>query len=377
MKKYLAARKSYLIALGFLIAIGAWLASGQFQATSAPAGVKQSDTHGLDNTEPLSVQVRAMEAQSVSREIVVSGRTEAGRTVALRAETAGRVVAIYVKRGMPVKKGVIIAELDMADRQATLREARAAASQRRVQYEAAQQLFDRKLMSTVAVAESRANLEAALAAVKRIEVEIARTKIRAPFDGILDERPIEIGDYVRAGDIVARVLDPDPMIVVGDVAQQDIAYLRRGTEGAARLVTGRKLPGKLRYVSSQADQATRTFRVELEVPNPDNQLVAGMTSEIRIPTNQVKAHYLSPALLSLGESGVVGVKAVNTDNIVEFHRVEIVRAGAEGVWVTGLPQDVRVITVGQGFVRPGDQVQPVDQPSTDQQATVAPGGQPA
>ncbi|MFQ5936161.1 MAG: efflux RND transporter periplasmic adaptor subunit [Acidiferrobacterales bacterium] len=370
MKKYLAARKSYLIAVGLIVAVGVWLASGQFQVNSAPANTKQPNAQAFGNPKPLSVQVRVLEAQNVTREVVVSGRTEAGRAVALRAETIGRVVAIHVKRGVRVKKGAIIAELDMGDRQATLRETRAAAEQRRVQYDAALQLLKRKLMSTVAVAESRANLEAARAAVKRIEVEIARTKIRVPFDGVLDERPVEIGDYVKVGDIVARVLDPDPMIIVGDVAQQDMEYVRRGVAGRARLVTGRELPGKLRYVSSQADQATRTFRVELEVPNPDGQLVAGMTSEIRIATNEVKAHYLSPALLSLGKSGVVGVKVVNTEDVVEFHQVEIVRAGAEGVWVTGLPSNVRVITVGHGFVRAGEHVQPVNASSADGQAVV-------
>ncbi|MFQ5935592.1 MAG: efflux RND transporter periplasmic adaptor subunit [Acidiferrobacterales bacterium] len=372
MKRYLAARKSYLIAFGFLLAIGVWLASGQFQANSAPANTKRPNAQVLVDPKPLRVQVRTLEPQNVTREIVVSGRTEAGRTVTLRAETAGRVATIHVKRGMSVKKGAIIVQLDVGDRQATLREAHAAVEQRRVQYDAAQRLAKKKLMSTVAVAESRANLEAALAAVKRIEVDIARTKIRAPFGGVLDKRPVEIGDYLKVGDIVAEVLDPNPMIVVGDLAQQDIEYVRRGVPGTARLVTGRELPGKVRYVASQADAATRTFRVELEVPNADTQLVAGMTSEIRIPTNQVEAHYLSPALLSLGESGIVGVKVVNADNVVEFHQVEIVRAETEGVWVTGLPADVRVITVGQGFVRAGERVQPVKASSEDRQAAAGP-----
>ncbi len=99
------------------------------------------------------------------------------------------------------------------------------------------------------------------------------------------------------------------------------------------------------------------------MPNPEGELPSGVTSEIRIPIKAEKAHFLSPALLSLNDEGVFGVKLVNDDGIVEFHPARIVKSVAAGVWLSGLPDTVRLITVGQGFVRQGDRVKAVPEES--------------
>ena len=186
---------------------------------------------------------------------------------------------------------------------------------------------------------------------------IANSVLVAPFDGVLHTRPVEIGDFVAEGKEVARIIELDPILVTGDVTQRELDHLEVGAPGGAKLITGKELEGIVRYVASEADEATRTFRVELEVDNADRSVVSGTTAQMRIPAETVSAHYISPALLSLNRRDQIGVKGVDDGGMVVFHTVDIVRTGVDGVWVTGLPDRVRVITVGQGFVHEGDRVE--------------------
>ncbi len=247
----------------------------------------------------------------------------------------------------------------MRDLQAQLEEAQAILAQRRLEYEAAADLKRKDLQSEIQLERAKAALAAARAAVKRIEVAVSNTIVRAPFNGVLDDRPIEVGAYVRAGDIVARILEQNPILAVGSVTQLERSRLVLGDQGLARLITGQIADGKIRYIASEADEATRTFRVELELANPDRALVAGVTTEISIPVRSVTAFRISPALLSLSNSDELGIKGVDGDDVVRFYPVRIVRATADDLWITGLPKGVRVITVGQGFVRAGEQVKAV------------------
>jgi multidrug efflux system membrane fusion protein len=98
-----------------------------------------------------------------------------------------------------------------------------------------------------------------------------------------------------------------------------------------------------------------------QVPNPDRQLLSGVTAEMAIPVATLSAHRLSSSLLSLDRNDQLGVKAVNEEGRVVFHPVTVVKANADAMWVTGLPERVRVITVGQGYVNSGDRVNAVDE----------------
>ena len=181
---------------------------------------------------------------------------------------------------------------------------------------------------------------------------------------MLDRRPVEVGHLVEVGDGVATLLELDPLLVVGDVAEVDTRGLRVGMPGEAELVTGERVAGRVRYVAHEADAATRTFRLELEVPNPGHRLPAGTSAVIRLPLEPVPAHEVSSAALVLNDAGALGVQTVDDAGVVRFHAASIARAGPDSVWLTGLPERLRLITVGQGFVRPGQKVVPV----TDQAA---------
>ena len=154
-------------------------------------------------------------------------------------------------------------------------------------------------------------------------------------------------------------MDEEPYLVVGQVSEHDIGLVKIGDAGEAKLANGAAVAGQVRFVGTVADPATRTFRVELEVPNPARTLRSGITAEIRIPVESVQAHFISPALLTLDDQGVLGVRTVSNAAQVEFMPVEIFATRRDGVWITGLPPTVTIITVGQEFVRHGETVVPV------------------
>lgn len=360
--------KSSLMALVVAIAAIIWMASGSVTSTgstsseSAPRATTVPDSAasgGGNERARVRVGVRQSSARAIERVVAVSARTEPNRVVEIRGEVEGRVTAINVERGTFVRAGTTLAQLDLRDRQARLEQARAMLAQRRIQFEAAQQLLEQNLSSQVQIAEVRANLVGSEAMLKDIELEIERTTIRAPFDGVVQERDVEVGDLVRIGDKIAEFVDTDPIIVVGDVNEREIGDLHPGRSGTAILADGSVVEGVVRYVAPVANAGTRTFQVELAVPNPNLAYRAGVSAELEMATEEVFGHLLSPALLTLDDAGTIGVKIVDESNRAQFIAIEILRSDAAGIWVAGLPATVDIIAIGQGFVVDGQIVEGV------------------
>jgi multidrug efflux system membrane fusion protein len=350
--------QSLVYALSMFLLLSGWLASG-YLGSEEQITEAQTDTTARSLIQ--KVRVRVPEVKRVVLEIVLNGRTEAARAVTLRAEVEGQIVSITTTHGAILRKGELILQFDKRDRQARLAEAHALLKQRELEHAGAKKLQKNNLQSEIFVARITSQLATSKALVERIELEIRNTRILAPFDGILDSLPVEVGSYLKAGDEIGRLLEQDPIIFVGYVSQQERHRLVLGDRGIARLVTGAVAEGELRYISSEADPFTRTFRVELQTPNPDRSLVSGITAEISIPVRSVSAIQLSSALLSLNSEDILGVKTVNAQDRVEFLPIQIVKSSPNGLWISGLPKEIRVITVGQGFVRTGDKVIAIDE----------------
>ena len=361
-------QRSYLIALIIALTATAWLASPYVLGYLWPTD--SADTNGAEVTagpdsgaaepgKPLRVRVRHSVAETRVKSLILTGQTEPSRRALLKAETAGRIVSVEAVEGAILKEGDIIVKLAMNDREARLEEAKALLKQRQIEHEAARKLSSKGFQTQIRLAETRSLMEAAEAQLRRIELDIEHTVIRAPFDGVLQDRLGEVGDYVGIGDPVAEVVDLDPLLAVAQLSERESAAVRPGGEGQARLVTGEVVDGRVRYVSVVGSAGTRTFRVELELENGDNRIPAGLTAEISLPVASVEAHGMSPAALTLDDEGVVGVKTVDAQNVVRFHPAELVAGGADGVWIGGLPKEVTIITVGQEFVLPGQTVVPV------------------
>lgn len=350
-----------ILALIIAAAAALWIAAAIVFPGSDPAGDEKTSaiSQTSDGETLQAVRVREMAAEPFHEDLVVTGRSQASRSVMLRAEITGRVEEILKEEGDTFAKGDSLARLELLDRQARLQEARERVQQREIEYNAARELETQGYNSTIRLAQARADLENARALLEQARIAVEKTDIKAPFDGVLAEQFVEIGDFLGIADPVFNIVDLDPIEFEAFISERNVQSLKTGSQVRIVFLEGEKVTGTLTYISPAADSATRTFRVVVEAKNPDHKVKEGLTAEIHIPLAEKPAHRISPAILSLDEEGRVGVKIVNAQNIVEFVPVDILSSQPRSMWVTGAPDEVRVITVGQEFVRTGQQVRPV------------------
>ena len=348
-------KHSTYLSLGLLIAVVGWMLSGAFANMT-----KQAPQEKLSMTLPkMKVKVLDLEAQDIFRELVVQGELEPLRQVVLRAQTASRVIELLVDKGQRVETGMLLIQLAEEDRAAELRRSQAEVKHQKLELAGAIKLKKKGLQAENRVKAAKAALAAAEVDLTRARLELDYTRIKAPFAGIIEARYVELGSHLDRSDSVVLLVDDSVLKAVGRVSQQSAHKLRLGQQIMVRLLDGRKARGQLTYVSRVGDSNTHSFRVEAEILNPEGSLNAGTSAELRIAINTEAAHFLSPAALTLDDSGVVGVKSVDNDSKVRFFPINLVRTEADGVWVSGLPERVKVITQGQGFVNAGESVIPV------------------
>jgi multidrug efflux system membrane fusion protein len=344
--------KSWLLSGGIAVGVALWLISGQFSDSSEAESPLESAATAAARSKS-AVRVRTQSAELVQRTITVNGKTAPARFVELAAETDGRIVSVDADRGASVERGGVIVRLDERDRKARLAQAEATVKQREVEYEGRLKLKSESYVSEAQLQEAVALLETAKTELTRAQLDLGYMNIRAPFGGSLQSRVVEVGDFVKRGDPVATFVDNRTIIVSANLSEFDARHVEAGDMAEASLATGETVQGRIRYVAPVADEATRTFGVELEIDNTDGRLRVGGTAVLRIPAEEVLAHRISPSLLTLDDAGNVGVKIINQDKLVEFVVADIALSSSSGIWLAGLPRDATIITVGQGYVANG------------------------
>lgn len=360
---------SYIWAALIAIAIGGWVASGELviggqsssdKSDAAPANAANNVVEAPPQTiPPFRVRAQTFVAEQRRADLVIRGRTQADVHMGIKAETSGLVDKLAVTKGARVKTGDLLCTIEPGARETRILEARARVTQALLDFEAANKLRDKGYTAETRVRSLKAALDAANAALFQMELDMQRTEIRAPFDGIIEEDNSEIGDLLRIGDPCVTLVALDPMLVTGQVSERDIANLKLGMSGVAHMVTGETVEGKIRYISPSAEASTRTFLVELEIPNEDLQVRNNVTAEIRIPLEATTAHKFSPAYLTLDDTGLIGVRIVGDENKAKFVPVQILGDAGDGVWVVGLPERATIITVGHDYVVDGQSIEVV------------------
>ena len=348
--------RGHYIALGATAILSFWMITGMVSEEAQPQKIAVVENVKSDI---FSVQVERFHAQTVIPELIIHGQTAPNRSVALTSELSGKVIKIHKREGDFVKKGQLIVEIDPQDKPQKLLMAQAQLKQRELEHQANQNLIKKGLQNETQLAQSESLLASAKAQVKLLQVQLAATNIRAPFSGILEGRKVELGTFLKSGNGIISLLDFNPFIIKAYAAEKDLVRIQTGSKAMGRTLDGIEHQGAIRYVSSQASAASRTFAVELEINNPSERQSDGATADIFVPMGQTPAIFITPALLSLNEKGIMGAKYVANDQQVVFAPIELVKAESNGVWVSGLPNPVDLIVVGQSFVSPGETVRPV------------------
>ncbi|WP_113913396.1 efflux RND transporter periplasmic adaptor subunit [Roseovarius dicentrarchi] len=346
--------RSRWVAGGLAVAIVGWMGSG-YLLPSDPSGQTAKTPVAV---RAVSVAVRQSVAEPVEQVFVAEGQALPDRDTAIRAETSGQIGEMLVEMGADLEAGQVIARIDIAAREADLERARQERDRAQREFDNATALVERGVATVDRVTQARATLAAAQAGVSAAEEAIGNTEIRAPFAGRLEALDINIGEFVSTGAEVGRIVDNTPLNITIQIPQQSLRDIKVGQTAEVSFITGETSTGEVRFVATSADPETRTFMARIVVPNADGAIPAGISAQLRIPTGELTAHFVSPAILSLDTDGTLGIKTVNAENIVEFHKISIVRAQTDGIWISGLPDKARIISVGQGFVNDGETVDP-------------------
>ena len=356
---------SRITALGLVAAAGLWIASGHFMPHETPesrAAVRPGET-----PEKL-FRVGVMDARTVqhSRKLQLSGRTEADRKVMAFARTGGILTELRVRRGSHVKKGDVIAVLSDEAREAQVVQAKALLEQRKAELDAKKRLIELNAVPRLELSNLEAQHKAAAAAVAQAEAERDRGVVIAPWSGVVTEVPAEVGGsaFSFAGKEIAQIVALDPLLAVVEVSERRLSGIKLGDMAEVRLVTGQTATGRVRYVSKSASQTTRTYRVEVEMENPDGAIPDGITAEVSIPMAPTPATRVPRSALTFSSKGELGVRTVGDGNVVAFVPVTTVEDDQAFIWVAGIPAGARVIVQGQDFVREGQKVEAVASATT-------------
>lgn len=351
-----------LAALVVLVGFAAWVATGEFSSvgsasdTEKPKDAKVEQPAAAVRTVAVVTPPRSMHARAIR----ISGLTEADKRAVLATRVGGVIARLPVRQGQRVKAGDLILMLDAEEKISAVDNARQLLAQRQAELTAAERLAQSGNLPKLQLDTARSNLTAAQSALRTAQAELDRNEVKAPFDGVVDRIPVELGSAVMQGGEVATVLALDPVIARGEISERDLRFIKTGDEADVRLVNGETVRGTLRYISRDASSATRTFRVEIAVPNADGAIPAGMTAEITLRAAPADAVMLPRSVVTLSGSGDLGIRAVDKDDKVVFFPIDLIDDTPKGLVLAGIPADARVIVAGQELVTEGDVVAPVE-----------------
>jgi multidrug efflux system membrane fusion protein len=343
-------KTSSWIAIGLFAATAAWLASGYI------IGGDEEEEDRAATAQPTLVEVRTSEARTVPQYIFAQGGAQPFRTADVIAQAAGTIDEIVVQEGDQVRAGAVVARIRLDARSSRRESAQARVETLEADLEGMRQLAKDGFAAESRVRELEAQLESARAELAGIREEIEDTEVEASIPGIVSDVFVNAGQFAAAGGPIIRIVDNSPLRVMLNVSQRDVGKVDRGSVALVSLATGGLAKGRVCFIAPAADPETRTFRVEVRVPNEDRRIPSRVSAELRLKTGEVKAHFVSPAILALDEAGELGVKSVDENGKAAFHRVEILHAETDGVWIGGLPDRLQLISTGQGFVRQGESV---------------------
>jgi len=354
-------KASRIAAVALVAAAALWMGSGHLfppEPDHSNAAIRSNTT---ETKKPFRVAVTAVAVVPHTRKLVLSGRTEADRKVMIMARTGGVITELNVRRGSRVRKDEVIAVLSDEAREAQVLQARALYNQRKTELEAKRRLIDTGALPRLELVNLEAQFKAGEAALAAAEAERDRGVVRAPWDGIIAEVPVQVGQaaFSFAGRDIAQLITLDPMLAVVEVAERKLGGIHVGGTAEIRLVTGQTATGRIRFVASMASPQTRTYRVEVEVPNATGTIPDGITAEVTLPMTAEPAARVPRSALTFSSAGDLGVRTVGDDGKVAFVPVGIVEDEQSHMWVSGLADGVQVITQGQDFVSEGQIVEAV------------------
>ena len=359
-------KSSYLLAGAVALAVAGWMlsddlfgkADGSASRDSASAVTTSTSTTPAATAENgsqrtgLLVSAVEVKNQPITRIIRASGVSEAKFEMTVSAKAGGQIISLEAVESNNVAAGDVLVRLDTGTLADQISAAKANLEVAKRRLEVTDRLAKENFSAPLEQAERAAAYATARVNLRKLEEQLSDTEIVAPVSGLLETLHVEKGERVRRDTAIATILGLDILSVIVAVPQNEVGRIKLASKVTVQIAGNGSRHGVVSKIASKSNPATRTFDVTIDLPNQDRKLRAGMSVEATIDAGSLQAFAMSPAHLSVAENGILTAKIVVDGKVVTLP-VEVVRAGAETVFVSGLPNDAILLTVGQGFVREG------------------------
>ena len=412
-------KRSIIVAFIILAGVVGWLMSGQMTNVNAQDETNNNSSEKsetstyetINNSNEnedivFSVETKIFNSSLIDQSIELQGQTIHNKKIDVKSETSGNISKLNFSRGDKVSKDLNLVLISIDDRKEKLSSAQKDLERLskelilneknrdnllrqniekiklyEIEYASAKQLIDKGLSSksklslasfNLAEAEANredikikfestlANLEAQISNVKsllkNIKLDINKTNILAPFDGIISQKMVEETEFISVGTPLFTIIDLDPIKIEGYLSEFDVNKVSVGTNAIIEDSNGIKKNGTITFISPSAETSTRTFEITIEANNKDLTYKSGITTKIIIKGSELKAHKIPPSILTLLDDGTVGVKAIGNNNDVIFYPTKTIKDTIDGMWVSGLPETVELIISGQEYISIGEKI---------------------
>ena len=347
---------------------GVLVAGGMLVAVAACGGAQgedaaQDQAESAGYTRVVNVEVAPVEPREFARIIRVTGVAQAMRDVVVSAQEEGVVRRIVRDKGQPIRVGQAILRLDDAILRAQVQTAAAQAGLADELWARRKKLYEEDgIGSEVSYLEAKYVAEQNRGNLGALQERLARTTVTAPISGILDARIVEVGSMVSPGTPVARIVQTDSVKILAGVPERYALDLSVGASASVTfdVLVGEILGASITYVGVAVDRDSRTFPVELTLPNPGGRIKPEMVASIAVVQETLSDAIVVPqqALVAMEEGHVVFVvEGTGEETVAVARRVRISASqGNEAVIAEGLEEGDRVVVVGQQGLTAGDRV---------------------
>lgn len=320
-----------------------------FRGGAAPQG------GGMPQGGGLPVVAYTVTPAPLKTEITAVGTLEAGEEATLRAEVPGTVATIHFTEGTPVKKGDLLLEIDPRTYQEEYNQAKAAYELARLTESRRRKLLKKDFISEQAVDEAAGNLHQTQAAMEAAKVRLEKTRITAPFDGVVGLRDLSVGDFLNIGDTVATVVELDPMKVQIAVPERYFSRLQEKLPVTIGVDAwpGKSFSGSLYAIAPTVDTATRNVTIKAVIRNKDNALRPGMYARVSLSLGENDKALLIPEEAVIPQGDASSVMKVVEGKVAPAQVTLGLRREGKVEVLSGLAEGDVVITAGQMKVGPG------------------------
>jgi len=313
-----------------------------------------------------------LESTDFKHFLELQGNVTTKNLLTIYPEFSGVLTTVYVKEGQKVKKGDVLAVIDDGGLSQQLAQLKIQSDLAKTTFERQERLWNQKIGSEIQYLQAKSNYEAQDQAIAQLEQQLAKTIVRAPFSGTIDEVFTEQGSVVLPGQSeLMRIVNLSNMYIVTDVPEKYITNITRDKKVEVEFpVLGKKIDSKVRQVGDFINPSNRTFKVEISIPNKEKSIKPNLTAKLRINDYSNASALLIPqGIISENATGeqyvyIISERAANDEATAEKRIIETGLTQGDYIEIIkGLDPGVEIIMEGARSVNNGQKVKIINQDS--------------